>query len=85
MHSCEIPNRCRLGCGPEAQDSIGHYSMCPLVLWLMCTHLRLPADISGISRFLWLGGQTLDLAPARLAIWALSIQVIYAACNDFRN
>eukprot|EP00972_Heterocapsa_arctica_P059087 8711480-Heterocapsa_arctica.AAC.1 len=56
-----------------------------MVLWLRCAYLRLPADVSGMSSFLWLGGQTLDLTPSRLAIWAPSIRVIYAACNDFRN
>jgi hypothetical protein len=85
LHSSELINQCRLGCPPECCDSIEHYARCPTVYWLRCTFLRLPADLGSLNSFLWLGGVSFDLTPSNIALWALSLQVIYKAVNDFRN
>jgi hypothetical protein len=56
-----------------------------MVNWLRVTFLKLPADIGSLNSFLWLGGVSFDLTPSRIALWALSLQVVYKAINDFRN
>jgi hypothetical protein len=85
LHSSEIVNRCRLGCDANCCDSIEHYARCPMVNWLRVTFLRLPADLGSLNSFLWLGGVNFDLTPSRIALWALSLQVVYKDVNDFRN
>jgi hypothetical protein len=78
---CRRENRCMLGCGGGAEDSIEHYSCCSIVRTVGAGYLRLWTDI-GLSTFMLADARIQD--DDALICVAILVYATYRSTNLFR-
>jgi len=77
-------NRCWLGCGGNAQDSIEHYCRCPVSRGVLKHRLRIEACPQQALP-LWLLSHHCHWDDEVLALVALFIYAVYMATNHYRH
>ena len=75
-------NRCLLGCGGMAEDSVEHYSRCAAVRTFHDSTLRIREDwlLPG-----WLGTQATAIDPVTRTLWAVGAYAVYRTTNAARQ
>ena len=77
-------NRCVLGCGGEAEDSLEHYSRCKVVRAVAGTILKIGTDEDDTKDWFFLNGKC-SVEGEDLACLALLHYASYNATNDYRR
>ncbi len=75
---------CRLGCGPDKEDSILHYSHCGVVRRMLRNKLNLDANTFGNLRSFVMTNAALDTKEKVTAI-ALAVYAVYSVTNRARH
>jgi len=77
-------DRCWLGCGEGARDSIEHYCRCPIGLEVLSNKLRI--EVSGVQALpVWLLAHREHSSDEFLALITLYIYAVYRTTNHYRH